>query len=157
MYLWTCCCSQIRCIHTYICLHACMALHAYMPLHEHFTSLDILQCILYLSDRPLRPVMDEVKPSDTTLSLTWMHNNVCFKDCTVYNISWSPPFTSSIVNGTNYTIDGLQPGQTYSVQVCAVCEGYLPNCTQTQPYTTGEMHADTHTVHTVPIYLRTCH
>lgn len=111
--------------------------------------------LLYLSDQPLRPVMQDVKPSDTTLSLAWMHNNVCFKDCIVYNISWSPPFTSSIVNGTNYTIDGLQPGQTYSVRVCAVCEGHLPNCTQNQSYTTGEMHADTHTVYTVPIYLRT--
>ena len=138
----------MRCIHTYIYayMHAWHCMHI---LHHRI----YYNALLYYSDQPLRPVMHDVKPSDTTLSLTWMHNNVCFKDCTVYNISWSPPFTSSIVNGTNYTIDGLQPGQTYSVQVCAVCEGHLPNCTQNQPYTTGEMRADA-LIRTYCTYLR---
>ena len=97
-------------------------------------------CInFYLSGRPLRPVLKLSISGATTLSFTWTHNNVCFSEC-MYNISWWDPFENETVNGTNYTIDGLQPGRNYSVTICAVCEA-AQSCTEPQQYRTGEMHA----------------
>ncbi len=43
---------------------------------------------------------------------------------------------SMVVSVTNYTIRDLMPGQTYSVQICAVREGYSPNCTEPKEYST---------------------
>ena len=44
---------------------------------------------------------------------------------------------STAVNETNCTIHDLMPGQTYSVQICAVCEGHGSNCTEPKDYRTA--------------------
>ena len=79
----------------------------------------------------------------------------------MYNISWGPSSNnmvpkSMLVNGTNYTISDLMPGQTYSVQICAVCEGYDPNCTEPKEYSTtvqGELATNTILHACVPCHL----
>ena len=78
----------------------------------------------------------------------------------MYNISWQRSSgdmvqKSMVVNETNYTISDLMPGQNYSVRVCAVREGYDPNCTETKEYSTtvpGEL--QTHCF--MHVYLVSC-
>ena len=100
-----------------------------------------LLLLRYSSGRPLRPVLENNTSTDTTLWFKWTHNKVCFRDCIVYYISWQRSSSdmvqkNMVVKGTNYTISDLIPGQNYSVQICAVCEGYDPNCTKPKTYRT---------------------
>ena len=107
---------------------------------------------VYLAGQPLRPEIQTFISSETTLSFTWSHNKMCFKDCTTYNVSWRHVSNgkmlqnSTAVNETNCTIHDLMPGQNYSVQICAVCEGYNQTCTERKEYRTdpnpgtGEAH-----------------
>ena len=67
----------------------------------------------------------------------------------MYNISWRHSSSdmvekSMVVNVTNYTISDLMPGQTYSVQICAVREGYSPNYTEPKEYRTVQGELQTH-------------
>ena len=109
-------------------------MHVYLCTHY-------IHQLRYSSGRPLSPVLENYTPMETTLWFKWAHNKVCFRDCIVYNISWGHSSSdivekSMVVNGKNYTITNLMPGQSYSVQICAVCEGYGPNCTEPKVYST---------------------
>ncbi len=122
-----------------VCVCVCMYMYACMCIHTPI----IYQLLLlrYSSGRPLSPVLENYTATDTTLWFNWTHNKVCFRDCIVYNITWGHSSSdmvekSMVIEGTNYTISDLMPGQTYSVQICAVCEGYSPNCTEPTMYRT---------------------
>ena len=112
----------------------------------------IYHMTVYLAGQPLCPEIQTFTSSETTLSFTWTHNKMCFTDCTTYNVSWRHVSkekmlqNSTAVNETNCTIHDLMPGQNYSVQICAVCEGYNQTCTERKEYRTdpnpgtGEAH-----------------
>ena len=122
-----------------VCVCVCMYMYACMCIHTPIIYQLLLLC--YSSGRPLSPVLENYTATDTTLWFNWTHNKVCFRDCIVYNISWGHSSSdmvekSMVIEGTNYTISDLIPGQTYSVQICAVCEGYSPNCTEPTMYRT---------------------
>ena len=119
----------------YVCVHVCMQVYLCTLIY-----IQLFQ-LRYSSGRPLSPILENYTPMDTTLWFKWAHNKVCFSDCIVYNISWGRSSSnmvqkSMVVNGTNYTISDLMSGQTYTVQICAVCEGYGPNCTEPKEYST---------------------